>query len=144
MHRLLVTVLATLLCASTSFAQGSSSLVEPSHSPEVEAKAGEIFGEVLSPFCPGRMLADCPSGNASQLKEKIREDLSGGKDREEILDELYAVYGSSIRAAPTTEGFGWFAWITPFAFLIFGGIILSIWLKRRSVRVEGEEQADFL
>ena len=118
MRKFLVLLSATILSfAPAVLAQESSSLVEPTHSPEIEAMAGEIFGEVLSPFCPGRMLNDCPSGNASQLKEKIRTDLSSGKDREEILDELYAVYGTSIRAAPTTEGFGWFAWITPFAFL---------------------------
>jgi len=47
-----------------------------------------IENQVLSPYCPGRLLRDCPSSKASELKQSIRTDLSNGKSRNEIIENL--------------------------------------------------------
>lgn len=90
----------------------------------VERTAESIYQEVLSPFCPGRALQDCPSKAASDLKLEIKSELEAGKSKEQVLDNLYKKFGDSIRAVPPFAGFGIFAWITPIVFLVLVGAIM--------------------
>ena len=95
-----------------------------------EAVAHEVFNTVMSPFCPGRLLNDCPSSSATELKDKIRTELRSGKSKEQVLEEVYSTFGSELRAAPENKGFGTVAWWTPVLFLVVGGITIAAWLKR--------------
>lgn len=95
----------------------------------LDEKAATIYGEVLSPFCPGRLLSDCPSGAARDLKKEIRAKLELGQSREQILESLYTLYGEDIRAAPEFSAFGIVAWVAPIIFLFVGFIIILVWLK---------------
>jgi cytochrome c-type biogenesis protein CcmH/NrfF len=97
-------------------------LCQPS---DVSISTDHILAEIMSPYCPGRLLRDCPSGQALQLKEKILED-------------LIATFGEEVRAAPRARGFGLVAWLAPSAFLFFGLILTVLWLKNRSLS-RGEE-----
>ena len=92
-------------------------------------QAREISSSVMSPFCPGKLLADCSSNQASQLREKIRSDIAAGKTKQQVLDELFALYGESLQSAPNTYGFGLTAWITPALFLLLGGIGFLLWSR---------------
>ncbi|MCB0336087.1 MAG: cytochrome c-type biogenesis protein CcmH [Bdellovibrionales bacterium] len=92
--------------------------------------AERIYQEVLSPFCPGRALQDCPSTSAGELKHKILEDLESGKSEEQVLTELYQEYGDSIRAVPQFAGFGMLAWIAPIVFIVVVGFIIKLILLR--------------
>lgn len=98
-----------------------------------EVLAKEIFTEVLSPFCPGRALQDCPSTAASELKDEIKNDISNGKSKETILSELYDQYGDQISAVPRTRGVGLLAWLAPLLFAILGAAIITIWLRKKKV-----------
>lgn len=96
---------------------------------DADAAAIAIFGNVLSPFCPGRLLRDCPSSSAAELRESIRGKLQRGATSEEVLDELYLKYGDELRAAPEKRGFGMVAWLAPFVFLVSGAIVILLWLR---------------
>ncbi|MCB0333496.1 MAG: hypothetical protein KDD55_08345, partial [Bdellovibrionales bacterium] len=61
-------------CAFPVLAQPQTPL---SHE-EVEHRAFEVEGYLLSPFCPGRLLRDCPSSGAHDLKIEIREAVATG------------------------------------------------------------------
>ena len=107
-----------------------------------EDHAREIYSTVMSPFCPARLLSDCPSPSATELKVKILSDLRGGKSKERVLEELYSTFGSSVRAAPEAKGFGALAWWIPILFVVVGSIIFGIWLAKRKtsdVPASGEE-----
>lgn len=95
-----------------------------------EQQSHEISSLVMSPFCPGRTLNDCPSSSASELRANITAMLSSGKSQEEVLEELYMRYGEQIRAMPKKEGIGLLAWILPGAFLFAGAAFLGVWLRR--------------
>ena len=123
MRKVLLFVFFTTVLISGAHAQDISLLQESEQ---------KISSQVMSPFCPGRLLSDCPSSAASDLRTSIRDMLSEGKTDEEIKDHLYALYGDEIRAAPPTQGFGLLAWTIPFVFLCFGGMVVSIWLKLKS------------
>ncbi len=97
-----------------------------------EAAAKEIFFEVMSPFCPGRSLHDCPSGAATDLKNEIRASLQRGENKNQIMESLVQKFGSDIRAVPSTSGFGLLAWLVPGIFLIGGGLIIVRWIRSNS------------
>ena len=99
--------------------------------PAIEKAATEIFQAVMSPFCPGRALQDCPSSAASDLKNDIRKRLLEGESSEAVMEYLFAAYGDEISAVPRMKGFGQVAWYTPWLFLIAGGAILLLWLRSK-------------
>lgn len=110
-----------------------------STSREIPRAAVEIYDAVLSPFCPGLLLSNCPSPAADSLRTAIAERVERGDTRAEIEAELYATYGESIRGAPKAEGFGLVAWLAPAVALLVGGVWIALWLRgassRRSRRV---------
>lgn len=112
--------------------------------PAQEVEANSIFKAVLSPFCPGRLLRDCPSTAAHELKDKIRGMIVEGKPRAEIENYLFALYGDTIRSVPPKHGFGNVAWWGPGVFLLIGLGILGVWLrsKRTAPEAVGPELTD--
>ncbi len=98
--------------------------------PEQTKMAQNVFGNTMSPYCPGKLLSDCPSTAASELKEKLRVKISEGASEAELEDYLENVFGSGVHAAPPTSGFGLVAWFAPALFLVFGFIIYFFWLRR--------------
>jgi cytochrome c-type biogenesis protein CcmH len=111
----------------------------------LDEKATAIYAEVLSPFCPGRLLSDCPSGAARDLKKEIRAKLELGQSREQIIDSLYTLYGEDIRAAPEFSEFGIVAWVAPIIFLLVGFVIILAWLKlsKKNTVDSASEEAPF-
>ncbi len=96
---------------------------------DVNAQANQIFSSVMSPYCPGRLLINCPSSGATELKLKITEMVRSGASSEGILEHLVETYGPSVRAAPQNSGFGRLAWLVPFVFLGLGGLVIFFWLR---------------
>jgi len=109
--------------------------------PQEQARFEAILNEMMSPYCAGRSLRDCPSSAAGELKDKIRERVHGGESDQKILDWLFSVYGDEMRALPAKHGFGLLAWLTPAAFLLLGLGTLLTWLSfRRHEKLEGPSQ----
>jgi cytochrome c-type biogenesis protein CcmH len=100
-------------------------------SPEVEHEAGKVFGSVMSPFCPGKLIGDCPSPAAVELRETIRERVQAGESADAIRAELYDTYGEVLRAAPTGEGFDLLAWLVPPVLIGFCALAILVWIRRR-------------
>lgn len=93
---------ATLTLATASVAQAAP-----------EDVANRISGEIMSPYCPGVTLHDCPSKEADALRERIKDRAAAGWSEERIMDELVEQYGESIRAIPPGDGGGIIAWLLP-------------------------------
>jgi len=92
--------------------------------------AREIFETVLSPYCPGRTISNCPSPQADELRADIRQQLAAGESPEEVKEDLYEVFGDELRTVPRAAGFGLLAWVVPgLAFLVGGWAILA-WARR--------------
>ena len=109
---------------------------EATLSPKVIEGTDYIMGTLMSPYCPGRLLKDCPSGQAFELKDKISARLQSGETTQAVVDDLINTFGDEIRAAPLAKGFGIVAWIAPGLFLVVGGLIIFIWLKSRKQPVD--------
>ncbi len=99
---------------------------------ESEAKwAYELSDELMSPYCPGRALSECPSGNADAMRRWIIEQEEAGVSRAEVEEALYARFGDQLRQAPRAEGVGIVAYAVPAAAFLVGGIVLVTLLTRR-------------
>lgn len=64
------------------------------------AKAEQILQELshdlMSPYCPGRTIASCPSKSARTLEDQILAEAQAGKSRDQIETQLVARFGSDI------------------------------------------------
>lgn len=58
--------------------------------PQAEAVMQELSHDLMSPYCPGRTLATCPSPQARKLEAHILEEAQHGKTRAEIEADLAA------------------------------------------------------
>lgn len=132
-----------LFCA---FALAPSPARAQSESPQrasadPQGWAFELAGEMMSPFCPGRTLADCPSPQTDSLRMWIVVQESAGRSRRDVEAELLERYGDVILAAPRAEGIGIAAYAIPLlAFLAGGGLV--VWLLRRFTATSAADDAE--
>ncbi|MDP9069567.1 MAG: cytochrome c-type biogenesis protein CcmH [Actinomycetota bacterium] len=101
-----------------------------------EDTANDVSMEVMSPYCPGVTLHDCPSTEADALRERIRGWAEAGWSKSRIMAELEAEFGPSIRATPGRAKGGMVAWAVPAAVVLLGAIVAAAlaraWTTRRS------------
>ena len=129
-------IVAITLVASS--AQAVASPTEPN--PEWQPVYNRLVREIMSPFCHGLTLDNCPTKGAADMRAQIRAWLIDGKDRVWIEDQLIAQYGPSVLGAPRMTGWGLLAWVTPPLALFFGFVGVVSFLKRRQGE-RGDEDA---
>ena len=97
---------------------------------EPEGWAYVLANELMSPFCPGRTLAECPSPQAEELRLWIIVQEAAGRSQGEVEEELYARFGDVIRSAPEPKGIGISAYALPIAVFVGGGFVVVFVLRR--------------
>ena len=117
-------------------------LVVPARAQSPEDLANDIANKVMSPYCPGVTLHDCPSQNALELRDDIENYARDGMTEAEIMDRLEADFGPAIRAEPSSDGAGVLAWILPSIALLIGGGIAWMLVRRWFMRSRGIEDVD--
>jgi cytochrome c-type biogenesis protein CcmH/NrfF len=95
-----------------------------------EDVAARVSQRIMSPFCPGVTLHDCPSREADELRRRIEEWAAAGASESEIVDRLHDKYGDVIRATPPAEGSGLLAWILP-VLAVLSAVAVAITVSRR-------------
>ncbi len=114
-------VLAVLALPTVGFAQ----------SPEEQART--LAHELMSPYCPGLLLADCQSEGARVLRAEILRRLRDGEDPSVVEEAVVGQFGTQIRTIPSFTGIGIAAWVTP-AFVGLAGLLLVVAVVGRSAR----------
>lgn len=123
------TTIAMAQVDSAAAEAGASQSASIPTNAEVEQLASKLFNKVMSPYCPGRTIANCPSPGAADLQVTIKDKLQDGESPDEIEEELYATFGDELRAIPRARGFNLLAWILPGLFFGIGLVILTRWLR---------------
>lgn len=116
-------LMALLAAALLAGAAGGEDAGQP------ESWGYELAAYLMSPYCPGRTLADCPSPQAQTLRMWILVQAASGRSREEVEEELYERFGDVIRPAPKAEGFGIAAYAIPVLGFLAGGVFVLLYLR---------------
>ncbi|MEZ5285679.1 MAG: cytochrome c-type biogenesis protein [Vicinamibacterales bacterium] len=112
-------------------AQASDAAPAATAQPEaVQREADAIYRDVMSPFCPGLTLADCPSQQAFDLRADISRRLRAGESRDAIVDELVATYGTAILSDPSDTPIGRIVWGVPILLAVIAAGVLALFLRR--------------
>jgi len=112
--------------------------------PAADEKSGwgyQLSNRVMSPYCPGRSLSDCPSPQAAELREWIVEQENAGVSRSEVEQELFRVFGDQLLQAPRAEGMGLMAYLVPALAFAAGGALVAFFLRRQRSSSAGGEAA---
>ncbi|MEO8682842.1 MAG: cytochrome c-type biogenesis protein CcmH [Vicinamibacterales bacterium] len=107
-----------------------------------KADAARIFQELMSPFCPGLTLADCPSEQAFVLRDEISARLAAGDPADAVVSDLVAKYGVSILADPSTTPVGAIIWGTPILVAALAALGLALFVRRavKRPRLDADER----
>ncbi|MCZ6784622.1 MAG: cytochrome c-type biogenesis protein CcmH [Proteobacteria bacterium] len=131
---------ALLLGLAALAAAQSSTRSEPEAPPHPDWAYG-LAHDLMSPFCPGRTLAECPSPQADELRLWILTQAAAGASQEEVEEALYARFGDAVRSTPRAEGWGLTAYAVPIGgFLLGGGIVVFV-LRRMVAGGQGAPAA---
>ena len=135
---LLVAALASGLALFTAAAEDAAPVAAPSAASanDFDSTAGststaswayDLAGELMSPFCPGRTLASCPSPQAAELIQWIATQEAAGVTREEVIAILVERHGEEILGAPPARGITLWAYVFPvLGFVAFGGVAVLV------------------
>ncbi|MCC7054194.1 MAG: cytochrome c-type biogenesis protein CcmH [Gemmatimonadaceae bacterium] len=122
-------VLFAVCCAGAPAAHAQS---RPSGAAgEVPRVASEVIATVMSPYCPGLLLSNCPSPSADSLRRAIVARAAAGATEADLRAELVAVYGEGVLAAPRLRGMGAVAWLVPFLLILLAGGVIARWIRRQ-------------
>lgn len=103
-----------------------------------------MSNDIMSPYCPGRTLAACPSEQAFALRSKIEDWMREGKTETEIVEKLVSSYGEEVRGASYSGGVAVLLWLTPTFVLAIGAYFLSSYLGNRQTGIKVSETAQNL
>ncbi len=96
-------------------------------SASAEGYAYDLAAELMSPYCPGRTVASCPSPQAAELIQWISMQEAAGASEDEVVEMLIERFGEEILGAPPAEGITLWAYVFPVVgFLVFGGVAVLV------------------
>ncbi len=91
--------------------------------------------------CGCTMVVDvCDCETANQIRTKIKEMMSQGQGKSQIVAYFVKQYGEKMLASPPKSGFNLVAWILPFAAVVVGATALFFIL--RAWALKGKRSAE--
>jgi cytochrome c-type biogenesis protein CcmH/NrfF len=96
----------------------------------VADRARSIEGQVWSPYCPGRLLIDCTTPQARELRAQIQRRVARGQSPDEVLRWIRGDFGDEVLARPGSNGTGLAIWLVPAAVFAAGAILLGGLVRR--------------
>jgi cytochrome c-type biogenesis protein CcmH/NrfF len=120
-----------VVTATAASGQGLADDASGSGASGPPAWAYQMAHDLMSPFCPGRTLAACPSPQADQLRQWILFQAAAGQSQEELEATLFERFGDVLLSAPKAEG-GWgiSAYAIPIGGFLLGGPLVAFVIFR--------------
>jgi len=102
-----------------------------------EALVEDLEQNLMAPCCWSGTVAD---HGHSEMESSIREMVSQGLTRQQVLDKFVAIYGEKILAIPKAEGFNLTAWIMPAVVFVLGVLIMILYFTNGPTKVALTQQ----
>ena len=132
-----------LLLASLALASGQS-ISEAGSENYLRSRQ---IGKQIKCQCPAQCsytVTECNMLHCSfgePVQEEIKELVEAGIPSAAIIEQLVTKYGSALRTAPESSGFGLFGWAMPFAAVLLGLGVAPIVVWRWKVKYEQQQPA---
>ena len=92
-----------------------------------------------SPYCPGRLLIDCTTSQARELRTQIQQRIDRGDDADEVIAWVREEFGEEAIARPSTTGAGLVIWLVPLLLFLVGlAVVVRIVRRREQAPTSGE------
>jgi cytochrome c-type biogenesis protein CcmH/NrfF len=124
-------LLATSALALAAASAGGQTPPPTGETLMVHPEAKAAIDRLKSPFCPGEMLAVCPSSGGAMLRDSIQRMAEAGLSADSIVSVVLREYGDEWRAEPLRSGTGLWAWALPPAAFVLGFGVVAVVLARR-------------
>jgi cytochrome c-type biogenesis protein CcmH/NrfF len=119
--------LCLMLATDTARAQGAEATAAE-ESFELSRRVHQLSMQLMSPYCPGRTLANCPSPNAEAVRDEIRRYMELGLSDAEVSARVQRDYGVGVPTPSSPIG-----WTLPIAALVLGAIgVVALALRVRA------------
>ncbi len=129
MQSTLLAAALALVVASAAGTAGRAVAADEESGREIGRRAYALSRDLMSPYCPGRTLADCPSPDAAAVRQEIRRRMRAGESAARVRADLELRYGDAVSGVPRSA----IGWLIP-ALLIAGGGVLVVFALRRMSR----------
>lgn len=122
-------IIATFVIATVliSVAVGVSLSAGRGPDPQAVPTARGVADRIMSPFCPGLTLTECPTVQSAELRNEIAAKTEQGWTNQQIDQWLVDDYGRGVLGRPPNP----LAWAIPVGFLILAGSMVWRTLARR-------------
>jgi cytochrome c-type biogenesis protein CcmH/NrfF len=98
--------------------------------PTPTEHAHAIESQVWSPYCPGRLLIDCTTSQARELRDEIQRRAERGDESGEIIAWVRDEFGDEAIARPSATGVGLAIWLVPVAIFLAGIVVVARVIRR--------------
>lgn len=99
--------------------------------PVLEARARDLSAELRCMVCQNQSIDDSDAPLARDLRDLVRERLVAGDSDEEVLSFLVDRYGEFVLLKPRFSVHTALLWGAPIVLLLFGGLLVAIFLRGR-------------
>jgi cytochrome c-type biogenesis protein CcmH/NrfF len=135
----LVAMLCLIMVSGSIEAQVQpKSIDEPSLNQDVFK---DVAADLRCPTCTGISVLDSDAPFSVQIKNEVKQQLTAGKSKSQILEFFTDRYGPWILREPPKEGFHLWAWIVPMFFLFFGPLGVWYFFWRRGSSFDSKNEA---
>ena len=100
--------------------------------PELQKRYTVLIDELRCPKCQNQNIAGSDAPLAADLRKKVHTMLQDGQSDGEIIDFMVQRYGDFITYRPPLKPITWALWFGPGVIIILIGLMLAIWIRRRS------------
>jgi cytochrome c-type biogenesis protein CcmH len=127
----------SLACSTVALAQSNTAPLV-SDNPALEKKVLEVSNELRCLVCQNQTIADSNADLAVDLKNQVRQQLSEGRSKQEILKYMTERYGDFVLYKPPFNAATLMLWVGPFLLMLLGLILLVRQIKQRKQELSQE------
>ena len=111
--------------------------------PKQEARAQALMRELRCVACENEPISQSSAPIAEDMRARVRVMIEGGASDTEVRNWFEDRYGEFVLFRPKSDSLsGWVLWGTPFALLVFGGLIGLVVARSRKASVEPVKPED--
>jgi cytochrome c-type biogenesis protein CcmH len=131
-------LLILLLCLLPTFSYAGEAK-DMAADPVLEKRMIGLAENLRCLVCQNESLASSHAELAEDLRREVREQMSQGKNDQEIMDYLVARYGDFVLYKPPVKSYTVLLWFGPFALLLIGAGVLVFQLRKSRHLVQESE-----